>query len=204
MIKFEDIIPIQSDEKAFALRIVYESAKSKEANEAMDEIANKWNLSADDAVEDWPTLSLKIEQADIDPKEYKPFHAGIIKDIIEKMDEIASHRFKLEEGWDGFQCVSTITQAGSKIAITTRRGAGNFVLLPEDIYEGIKKFGVGVVGNRLNGMEMCPTPHLKDKLIVGYKGPGGSDSGLILHVKDEMYQLFNFPGAGRYYVSVEV
>jgi len=206
-IKFEDIIAIQKageEEKAFAMRIFYEPAKNPGSPLTSAANINDINFENDGS---FPTLKMAIKQQEIDETKYQTFQTDIIKVIIDKIIEVTKPESKkrLENGWDGLTLVSGIIQLGNKIAVTTRRGAGNFVLVPKEIYDGIKKLGYSIIGDKINGIiQMYETPYLTDKVIVGYKGSGKSDSGLILYFKEDEYQLIDIEGSENYYCILEV
>lgn len=154
--------------------------------------------------EDFPKLTVTIEKTKIDENEYKEFSGKIIKNIIDKMDEIATQRTFSEEKDFGLLNVMFLC---NKIALKTRRGAGNFAIFSEDLYEKFVSTNPNnIIDGKLNGnIKIYNSPYLKQKVIVGFKGTGVIDTGLVLYKSQDesQYQLIDID-AGNYYAVLEV
>ena len=184
-INFNEIIGVQQEkEKSYAIRIVYANT---------DE-----NKSED--ISTCPTLKLLVKEHNIIKSDYKQFESDVLKEIITKIDEIAKHRIDSNEK----DFALNIMHLSNKIAITTRRGPGNFAIFSEDLY---KKF-VSIHSSAIiqSNIKIFASPYLNQKVIIGYKGPGKSDTGLVLNMSKDnsQYQLINIEGAEKYYAVLEV
>jgi hypothetical protein len=118
--------------------------------------------------------------------------------VLPAIDVTSSASFN--QGWGGtgerfMNIVAAIVHQGNQLAITTRRGAGNFVVVSPAIATALQGAGHQFVQytskvnatttsapiGRLNGtMEVYRDQYANtDYALVGYKGTGISDSGII-------------------------
>lgn len=179
MIKFKDLLSVQKQTpKAVVFRCVYESPEKEDG---------------------FPNIKLKLRDVLVDEEKYKPFSVDITREIFEKMIEVANTKMSGKD----FDIPLLLLQLANTIAVKTRRGAGNFIVMPDEIYIDIVSFGkMNLLGSIIK--TIYHTPFLKNKIIVGYNGTGDTDTGLILHMQKGKYQIIEIEGAGNFYAVLEV
>lgn len=140
-------------------------------------------------------LRLKIKVLDLELEKYQLIESDITKHIIESMLSVATISDRMD-----LPIVNRIVASSSKIAIMTRRGPGNFVIFSESMAEKIIKDSdyYHIVSDK-----HYVSPYLKEGCLVGYKGPGEFDGGLVLSIIDNKFQIGNIEGSERYYVYIK-
>lgn len=159
-------------------------------------------------------------------------------EVISPID-LTGNGFGIDGRWSGekyMNIISSIVYFSNKLAITTRRGPGNFVVVSPAIASALQSAGHQFVNysqnvnpattmsaiGKLNGtLEVYRDQYAKTEYaLVGYKGPGISDSGVIfcpyimgltnraisqddfsprVGVMSRYAIVTNLLGAGRYY-----
>lgn len=159
-------------------------------------------------------------------------------EVISPID-LTGNGFGIDGRWSGekyMNIISSIVYFSNKLAITTRRGPGNFVVVSPAIASALQSAGHQFVNysqnvnpattmsaiGKLNGtLEVYRDQYAKTEYaLVGYKGPGISDSGIIfcpyimgltnraisqddfsprVGVMSRYAIVTNLLGAGRYY-----
>ncbi len=180
-INFNDMITVCNDPlKIFAMRVFYQEPEEKDG---------------------WPELKMEIVRGEFKESECKKLSVDITKDILESMFDVAEYKEEIIKD----QLISQIIRCSSKIAASSRRGPGNFVVFSENLYEDFEnRFGQYIVGGVINGtLKVMVSPHINDKIIVGYKGNVEGDCGIVLYSDGDICQLIDIPGSEKYYAVLE-
>lgn len=170
---WNDIIPIQYSCDISALRISY-NVNEKNSISFLKIINKKLNLS-----------------------EYNPITSDILKYIIEAMRENSIFSEKSD-----LSLLQEIIYNSSHIAITSKRGYGNFAIFSENTSKVfLQKNLEYIIDGKINGViNYYTSTHLQDGVIIGYIGPHSIlDSGLILSIIDNQFQIGNMEGSNKYY-----
>lgn len=227
--KFEELIGVQDQKelnpedgirRVFNLDVVYETPGTDPSHKSpWSSTAGKFDsdpvLSADETP--WPTLSLKIAKKELDPLQYRYYiyENQVWEEWITAVLDIAD-----DENLTDNPFPNCIISNCSKIAIDTRRGAGNFVIMHPSVTEKFRESKyrilefddveetddvircIGKVNCTIDAYEYIGNQLAEDEVIVGYKGPGVSDTGIImsLHETEEnYYQIVTMDNACKYY-----
>lgn len=180
-IDFNDMITVYNDpRKISAMRVFYQEPEEKDG---------------------WPELKMKIVKGEFKESECKKLSVDITKDILESMCNVAEYKEEIIKD----QLIHQIIRCSSKIAVSSRRGPGNFVVFSENIYEDFeKRFGQYIVDGMINStLKIMVLPHINDKIIVGYRGNVEGDCGIVLYSDGNRYQLIDIPGSGKFYAVLE-
>ena len=181
-------------ELVFAIRIVSVETKVQLEDEG------EWNT---EVKENWTTLTLKMESVKLNPSEFKPISSDmereVINTILENSENIHREDLPLE---------NQIIVNSNKIALRTRRGAGNFAIFSESYYE---KFLLSNPSSyksdtsTINGTIKCYVSTLLNKgILVGYMGSSKSDCGIVISIMNNTYQISTIDDqAKRYYKYIE-
>lgn len=177
LIRFNDIIAVQKSLlEVNAMRVSYQEPKSET---------------------DMPQLILHIKKKEIDIHKFEKIEADIVGKIIQKMYE-CSEKIKLEKVCN---LVSAIISSSNQIAIKTKRGCGNFAIFSERFYELMKKesqYSYLYSQNFKNYL----SPHLKDGILVGYRGKEKLDNGLVMCINGNDFQIVDIEGSQKYYMHI--
>jgi hypothetical protein len=210
--RLEDLVGVQDrEEGGYAIRCVYESDPG-DVN--WDKKAQSWKVVPDDAM---PTIGLKILKQECDINTFKSYDEdAVIQDVIDEMYKGAHELRQVEyqkpkndkddSGRRYMDIVSTMISSCSKIAMATRRGAGNFIITSPTVVKILEEHGNVYKDGFLNHTVQVyewDDERLETRAICGYKGPGASDCGFVVVHLGNAYQIIDIEGSHRYYVVVE-
>lgn len=176
LIRFDDIIAVQKSLlEVNAMRVSYQEPKSEM---------------------DWPQLTLHIKKKEIDIHKFEKIEADIVGKIIQKMYECSTK--SIQQDYDSI--TSKVVYSSNQIAIKTGRGPGNFAIFSEEWAKKFEKEPYS--GSVSQTIKMYVSPHLKSGILVGYKGKGKFDTGLIMFSRGKDFQIVDIGSCERYYIYI--
>lgn len=210
MVEFKEIVSVQSsDEKCFYMEMVYEPASYEEVKDIYDIKEEEWNEN------DYPKLKLACKPKEVDKSKFVPLREdGVIYEQL-----ITAIKNNATEVDKDYYNLPTIISTSTNIAITTRRGCGNFVIITPEYKEFLKnneEYKVHVIINDVECKDVLTEVgsimeglikiyqyngnQLKDEILVGYSAPKiVLDAPIILNIFEDKYQIMETDMAPKYY-----